>query len=256
MKKRTIAPMIIGIISGFIIVLSVVLMLVLGYRDNQIHTYALLIASGVMILFGGLLSYFHNDRFGAVVMLFFAVLGFISLRMFYTHPILEDKLAPNWILITILLSLILSFVSIILAAYRLPVNQLKFDNKLFGDVPKNPKPSFIFAIIQCLLLLLLFLNHIIMKGAYVEIVVGIDLLLVAVGKFISGVKKHRIGSLMILTSTIVLLLGVNPKELSIDNTSVILMTLAYITSIILSILEIVKYEEGEEVHIGPKEYKD
>jgi hypothetical protein len=53
-----------------------------------------------------------------------------------------------------------------------------------------------------------------------------------------------------------LLLGVNPKELSIDNTSVILMTFAYITSIVLSILEIVKYEEGEEVHIGPKEYKD
>ena len=256
MKKRTIAPMIIGLISGISIVLSVILMLILGYKDNQIHAYTLLIVSGVMIGLGGLLSYFYNDRFSAVVMLFFTVLGFIALRMFYTHPILEIVLAPSWLLVTILLALVISFAAIILAAYRLPVNQLVFDNKVFGDVPKNQKPSLIFAIIQSALLILLFLNHIIMKGIYVEIVVGVDLVIVIGGKFLSLVKKHRIGSLMILASTIILLLGVNPKELSIDNTSVILMTFAYISSIILSILEIVKYEEGEEVHIGPKEYKD
>lgn len=256
MKKRTIAPMIVGLISGISIVLSVILMLILGYKDNQIHAYTLLIVSGVMIGLGGLLSYFYNDRFSAVVMLFFTVLGFIALRMFYTHPILEIVLAPSWLLVTILLALVISFAAIILAAYRLPVNQLVFDNKVFGDVPKNQKPSLIFAIIQSALLILLFLNHIIMKGIYVEIVVGVDLVIVIGGKFLSLVKKHRIGSLMILASTIILLLGVNPKELSIDNTSVILMTFAYISSIILSILEIVKYEEGEEVHIGPKEYKD
>lgn len=256
MKKRTIAPMIVGLISGISIVLSVILMLILGYKDNQIHAYTLLIVSGVMIGLGGLLSYFYNDRFSAVVMLFFTVLGFIALRMFYTHPILEIVLAPSWLLVTILLALVISFAAIILAAYRLPVNQLVFDNKVFGDVPKNQKPSLIFAIIQSALLILLFLNHIIMKGVYVEIVVGVDLVIVIGGKFLSLVKKHRIGSLMILASTIILLLGVNPKELSIDNTSVILMTFAYISSIILSILEIVKYEEGEEVHIGPKEYKD
>lgn len=256
MKKRTIAPMIVGLISGISIVLSVILMLILGYKDNQIHAYTLLIVSGVMIGLGGLLSYFYNDRFSAVVMLFFTVLGFIALRMFYTHPILEIVLAPSWLLVTILLALVTSFAAIILAAYRLPVNQLVFDNKVFGDVPKNQKPSLIFAIIQSALLILLFLNHIIMKGIYVEIVVGVDLVIVISGKFLSLVKKHRIGSLMILASTIILLLGVNPKELSIDNTSVILMTFAYISSIILSILEIVKYEEGEEVHIGPKEYKD
>ena len=256
MKKRTVAPMIIGLIAGITIVLSVILMLILGYKDNQIHAYTLLIVSGIMIGLGGLLSYFYNDRFAAVVMLFFNILGFIALRMFYTHPILEIVLAPTWLLVSILLSLIISFAAIILAAYRLPINQLVFDNKIFGDVPRNPKPSFIISAIQCVLLILLFFNHIIMKGVYVDIVVAIDLIFVVVGKFLSGVKKHRIGSLIILASTIVLLLGVNPKELSIDNTSVILMTFAYITSIVLSILEIVKYEEGEEVHIGPKEYKD
>ena len=95
-----------------------------------------------------------------------------------------------------------------------------------------------------------------MKGAYVEIVTGIVLIMIMFGKFLSYVVKHRIGSLIILASTVVLILGVNPKELSIDNTSVILMMLEYILSIILSILEMVKYEEGEEVRIGPKEYKD
>ena len=256
MKKRTVAPMIIGLIAGITIVLSVILMLILGYKDNQIHAYTLLIVSGIMIGLGGFLSYFYNDRFAAVVILFFNILGFIALRMFYTHPILEIVLAPTWLLVSILLSLIISFAAIILAAYRLPINQLVFDNKIFGDVPRNPKPSYIISAIQSVLLILLFFNHIIMKGVYVDIVVAIDLIFVVVGKFLSGVKKHRIGSLIILASTIILLLGVNPKELSIDNTSVILMTFAYITSIVLSILEIVKYEEGEEVHIGPKEYKD
>lgn len=256
MKKRTILPMIIGLSAGIVIVLSVIMMFILGYKDNHIHAYALLMASGVMIALGGLLSYFHNDRFAAVVMLFFTILGFISLRMFYTHPILEIVLAPSWLLLIILLALIASFAAIILSAYRLPVNQLVFDNKMFGDVPKNHKPSLIFTGIQSVLLILLFLNHIIMKGIYVEIIVAIDLVLVIGGKYLSFIKKHRIGSLMILASTIILLLGVNPKELSIDNTSVILMTFAYINSIILSILEMVKYEEGEEVHIGPKEYKD
>jgi hypothetical protein len=256
MKKRTIAPMIISLISGGLIILSVILMLLMGYKDNQFYAYTLLVVSGLMIIGGGLLSYFYNDRFAAVVILCFTILGFIALRMFYTHPILEITLAPTWILIIILLSLISSFAAIILAGYRLPVNQLKFDNSIFGDVPKNQKPSLIITVITSILLLLLFFNHIIMKGVYVEIVVFIVLLLVVVGKFISYVMKHRIGSLIILASTVVLLLGVNPKELSIDNTSVLLMTFAYITSIILSILEMVKYEEGEEVRIGPKEYKD
>ena len=256
MKKRNIAPMIIALSTGSLIVISVLLMLLLGYTDNQVHAYALLISSGLMIACGGLLSYYHNDRFAAVVMLCFVILGFIAFRMFYTHPIIEVKVAPTWAMIIILLSLISTFASIILSAYRLPVNQLKFDNSLFGDVPKNQKPSLIVAIVNSILLVFLFLNHIIMKGPYVELVVGIVLLLVVIGKFLSYVVKHRIGSLMILASTIILLLGINPKELSIDNTSVLLMTVAYITSIILSILEMVKYEEGEEVRIGPKEYKD
>ncbi len=256
MKKRTISPMIIGLASGITIILSVILMLLLGYNDNDIHSYVLLAASGLMIAFGGLLSYFYNDRFAAVVILCFTILGFISLRMFYTHPILEMSLAPNWLLIIILIALISSFAAIILSSYRLPVNQLVFDNKIFGDVPKNQLPSLILAIINCVLLILLFLNHLIMKGAYVEIVTGIVLVMVMFGKFLSYVVKHRIGSLIILASTVVLILGVNPKELSIDNTSVILMMLEYILSIILSIVEVVKYEEGEEVRIGPKEYKD
>ena len=256
MKKRTIAPMIISLISGGMIILAVTLMLILGFKDNQIQAYTLLFVSGLLIVCGGLLSYFYNDRLSALVILCFSILGFIGLRMFYTHPILEIKLAPEVLVVMILLGLILSFAAIILASYRLPVNQLKFDNSLFGSVPKNHKPSLIFAVINSVLLLLLFLNHIIMKGVYVEIVTGIVLILVVAGKFISYVFKHRIGSLIILSSTIILLLGVNPKELSIDNTSVILMTFAYITSIILSILEMVKYEEGEEVRIGPKEYKD
>lgn len=256
MKKRTIAPLIIGLVSGIIIILSVLLMPILGYKDNNIHTYFLLAFSGLMIALGGLLSYFYNDRFAAVVILCFTILGFVSLRMFYTHPILEKTLAPNWLLIIILLALISSFAAIILSAYRLPVNQLVFDNKIFGEVPKNTKPSLIVTFINATLLILLFLNHLIMKGAYVEIVVGIVLVLLALGKFLSAVMKHRIGSLIILASTIVLILGINPKELSIDNTSVILMMLEYVFSIILSILEMVKYEEGEEVRIGPKEYKD
>ena len=75
MKKRTILPMIIGLSAGIVIVLSVIMMFILGYKDNHIHAYALLMASGVMIALGGLLSYFHNDRFAAVVMLFFTILG-------------------------------------------------------------------------------------------------------------------------------------------------------------------------------------
>ena len=92
MKKRTIAPMIISLISGGMIIFAVTLMLTLGFKDNQIQAYTLLFVSGLLIICGGLLSYFYNDRLSALVILCFTILGFIGLRMFYTHPILENKL--------------------------------------------------------------------------------------------------------------------------------------------------------------------
>ena len=83
----------------------------------------------------------------------------------------------------------------------------------------------------------------------------IAIIYIAIGKILSYGFKQRIGSLCILVVPVIVILGANPKEFSLDNTSVLLMLIEYILCISLSIVEYTKVEVGEEAKIGPKEYK-
>ena len=255
MKRRTILPTGISLISGGIILLCSIIGLII---NNNIEYYSifLLILSSLVIITCGCLTYYLHDRLFGFVNLVGTILGFVAIRMFYAGEFSEYEI-PFILVLLCVLALIINFSSIILSVYRLPVNQLTFDNKLFKDVLNNQKSSLVLTLINSVTLVIIIISLILNRtNMLISIIVCIIvLLLILFGKLLSFKYKHRIGSLIIFSSTIILILGVNPKEFRVDNTCILLILMEYILSIILVLCEFVKLDDSVETKFGPKEYK-
>lgn len=255
MKKRTILPLYISsIIGGIILILTVVGLFI--DKTKNYYPFLLLILCSIGIIVSGILSYFIHDLASGILNAITTFLAYVGLRMLYVSPI-DISIMPVWMIIIILILLSLNFISIILSVYRLPINQTKFDNKLFGELRDNQKTSFLLTLVNVVLLIIIItslsLNEINMPITITAGIISIIYLLF--GKTLTLIFKQRIGSLFILIVPIIIIFGTNPKEFSLDNTCILLMLLEYILCISLSIVEYTKVEVGEETKIGPKEYK-
>ena len=255
MKKRTILPLYISSIIGGIILILSITALVLDKTKNY-YPFLLLILCSSMIILAGLGSYFVNDLVSGFLNLITTILSFIGLRMFYVAPT-TVSIMPVWMTLIILILLSLNFVSIILSVYRLPINQTKFDNKIFGELRENQRTSLLLSVINEIMIIII-LTGLALNEYSMPITITaccIAIIYIAIGKILSYGFKQRIGSLCILVVPVIIILGANPKEFSLDNTSILLMLIEYILCISLSIVEYTKVEVGEEAKIGPKEYK-
>lgn len=255
MKKRTIIPTLISNITGGVILLCSIFGLIFN-ETKEIYPILLLMLSSIIIIISGVFSYFINDRLFGFVNLVGTILAFVAVRIFYVGPI-ENYTIPFILVLLCVLSTIFNFASIILSIYRLPVNQITFDNNLFKDVFKNQKTSLIFTLINSITLVIIIISLILNEtNMLISIIVCILVLLgINFGKLLSFKFKNRIGSLIIFACSIILILGVNPQEFSVDNTCILLMLLEYVLSIILVLCEFFKFDDAVETKFGPKEYK-
>ena len=255
MKRRTLLPTAISFISGGIVFLASIIALIINH-DIEYYSIFLLMLSSFVIICSGCLSYFLHDRLFGFVNLVGTILGFVAVRMFYAQEISEYSIPFVLILLSVI-ALISNFSSVILSIYRLPVNQQVFDNKIFRDVLVNQKASLLLALLNVVILVIIIISLILNKtNMIISIIVCIVVLLMIIGgKLLSFKYKHRIGSLIIFASTIILIMGVNPKEFSVDNTCILLILLEYVLSIILVLCEFVKFDEAQDTNFGPKEYK-
>lgn len=255
MKRRTLLPTGISIVLGGIILLSSIIGLIVN-KNVEYYSIFLLILSSLVIISAGSLTYYLHDRLFGFVNLVGTIMGFVAVRMFYEQNF-NDYSIPFILVLLCVLSLIFNFSSIILSVYRLPINQQVFDNKIFKDVLSNQKSSLILALINVVTLLIIIISLILNRtNMTISIIVCVIVLLMIIGgKVLSFKYKHRIGSLIIFASTIILIMGINPKEFSVDNTCILLILLEYVLSIVLVLCEFVKFDEAEDTKFGPKEYK-
>lgn len=254
MKKLRLSPTIVGIVSGSIVLISLIILMALRFANNSLYAFLMVGISSILIILMSLGCYFYHDRICGLIMFISTNLGLAGLKSLYNKVDAEIK-NPDILLIFMLLGLIASFIACILSVYRLPINQQKFDNSIFGEIQPDPKPSTIIAIVNLVVLSVLISNMIFVSGCYVTIVLIIVLILILFGKVLSLFFKNRFGSLLIAITPFILIIGINQHELGQDNSSVLLMMLEYLLSITLVITEMVKYEPAEEAQIGPKEYK-
>ena len=255
MKKRTFIPTIISLASG-IIILAGFISLCFIKEQFSLYSYMLLLISALTIIVSGIFTYYVHDRLYALIGLIGTILAFISIRMFFYDPIADYSLVPNWLLLIVDLAIIANLAGVILASYRLPINQQKFDNNMFGEVPEKQTFSLYVAIANILILFIVMVLEFMLRAPLITpIVCLITILVIIGGKILSYGLKKRIGSLIILCVPIIIILGVNPKEIALDNVCVILMVLEYVLAIALAIIEMIKVKPAEETKIGPKEYK-
>ena len=255
MRKRTILPLFISsIIGGIILILSFIGLII--DKTNTFYPYLLMIICASLIIITGIFTYLSHDFAFGVFNAIATILSFINLRTFYVSP-KELSIMPVWMIVIILILLSSNFVSIILSVYRLPINQKTFDNKIFGELRKSQKSSIILTFVNIGLLLIIIISlSLNLYSMVITIIASIlAIIFMIFGKVVSFCFKNRIGSLFILVSPVIVILGVNPKEFSLDNTCVLLMLIEYLLSISLAVVEYTKVEMGEETEIGPKEYK-
>lgn len=255
MRKRTILPLCISsILGGIILILSIIGLCI--DKTKNYYSFFMLMLSGVIIIASGIMSYFVHDRMSAIINTVGILLGLIAIRTLYVSPT-ENSIIPRWMIIIMLLSMILNFSSIILSIYRLPINQTVFDNKLLGNVKENQTSTLVIGVVNIILLSIITMGLILNEHKMPITIVCciITMLVIISGKVLTYLFKNRIGSLMILTAPIIIILGSNPKEFSLENTSILLMLLEYVFVISLAVSEFAKVENGEEAKIGPKEYK-
>ncbi len=255
MKKRTILPLFISsILGGIIFVLSITTFFI--NKELDYYPIFMLILSSGLIIISGVLSYFINDRIFGLINLAGTILGFIGIRNFYTLKI-ADYLIPFWMVLIILLTLIFNFSSIILSIYRLKVNQTEFNNSLFGTYLNKTKTSISLILISIIVLLIIMISLIMIEWPMpiTIIVCSISIVLYVLGKILVIFKNNKIGSLIIISGLIILIMGANPQEFSYDNTCIILMLAEYVLGIIITICEFVKPLDSEETKFSPKEYK-
>lgn len=254
MKKLRLSPTIVGITSGIIVLVSLIILMAMRFTTNSLYSFLMVGISAILIILMSLGCYFYHDRICGLIMFISSCLGLAGLKNLYNKVDAEIK-NPDILLILIMLGLITSFISCLLSVYRLPINQQKFDNKIFGEIQPDQKPSTIIAIVNIIVLCVLVSNMIFVPGCYVSMVLIIVIALIIFGKILTLFFKNRFGSLLIAITPFILILGINQHELGQDNSSVLLMMLEYLLSITLVITEMVKYEPAEEAKIGPKEYK-
>ena len=254
MKKLRLSPTIIGLSSGTVVLVSLIILMIMRFSSNSLYSFLMVGISALLIILMSLGCYFVHDRICGLVMFIATNLGLAGLKNLYNEVDAVVK-NPEVLLLLMLLAFIASFAACILSVYRLPINQQKFDNNIFGDIQPDQKPSTIIAIINVIVLGVLISNMIFVPGFYVTIVLFIVIGLIITGKILTLFFKNRFGSLLIAITPFILILGINQNELGQDNSSVLLMMLEYLLSITLVITEMVKYEPAEEAKIGPKEYK-
>lgn len=254
MKKLRLSPTIIGIVSGSIILIALIILMALRFNNNSLYSFLMVGISALLIILMSIGCYFYHDRICGLIMFIATNLGLAGLKNLYNKVDAEIK-NPDILLVLILLGFITSFIACLLSVYRLPINQQKFDNKIFGEVQIDQKPSTIIAIVNIIVLSVLISNMLFVPGFYVSIVLFIVVGMILFGKVLSLFFKNRFGSLLIAVTPFILILGINQHELGQDNSSVLLMMLEYLLSITLVITEMVKYDPAEEAKIGPKEYK-
>ena len=257
MKKRSFTPLLINTICGFIILVLLIIMAFNEKYDIGLYTGVLVALGGVIIIASGVCSYFVNDRLFGFLGFVGAILAMIGNRALFINPIEGYITIPTVLILLVQLASIASFSGSLLAIYRLPINGQTFDNKIFGEI--NPKQglTMLLFVVNALLLLIIILDQVMLGVSVITPTVCIiALVALTFGKMLVFFYHKRIGSLIVFLIPFVLILGINPKEVSLDNTCVIIMLLEYLASILLALLEFVKVTPAEEAKIGPKEYKE
>ena len=256
MKKRSLTPLLINTISGGLIIILLIIMAFLKYPLG-LYTWILMAIGSLIIVFSGVGSFYIHDRLCGFIGMIGGILTMIGNRMLFINPVSDYVVVPTILILFIQLLSIASFAGDILAIYRLPINGQKFDNTFFGEVNQKQGFTMLLFVVNVLLLLIVVVSQILLKVALITpIVCIVAILALTLGKVLSYFYHHRLGSLIILMMPIVIILGVNPKEVSLDNTCVIIMLLEYLASILLAMLEMTKVTPAEEAKIGPKEYKE
>ncbi len=256
MKKRSLLPLFINAICGALILILLLVMVIGGYH---IGLYAILMIAlgGAIITFSGVGSYFIHDRLCGFLGILGVILTMIGNRSLFINPVSDYVIVPTIILLFVQVLGIASLAGCVLAIYRLPINGQQFDNKIFGEVNTKQGLSMLVYVVNCLLLLIIIVSQILVKVALITPTVCIiALLALSFGKVLSFFYHQRIGSVIVAMIPLVIILGMNPKEVSLDNTCVIIMLLEYVAATLLALLEVAKLTPAVEAKIGPKEYKE
>lgn len=249
MKKRMKFYLICALISSIISMTMGIVGYIIDMDSNLVLLASSLILFGSLVsMIGGVVSYLYHDRHGGLIMLFGLLLvGFGSMIGY-----LEFE---TWISICLIVSVNTGLLGVVVAVFRLKINQNVFDNKIFGEIKNGSLISLIVSLITTFIfvveIVLCFSQGLISSA----IALIFSLIFILGGEVISFFGLSRFGSLLITVGTISSFLLINYFEIIIFPTTTLFLIVTYILLTILLWVEWVrKIEEGIEVQIGPKEY--